>query len=277
MTKPFAAPTPARAWLSSLSRWITALWIYPTSTPPGQRGHREAAPLPDEGDVRAAVKLIEKAERPVLYVGQGIRGAADEAVALAKHDSMPIVTSVLAKGIIPDSEERLMGTAARVASKPANEALALADLVLFVGSDFPFARFFFPGDAKMIQVDVDSAKLGRRHPVDAAILADAGATMRSLREAGVKREETAFAKACVKNRANWQKWLAGFTDRDDIPLRPEPVFQEINRIADDDAIFVTDVGNSTIRAVRLLDMNGREQRFTHPECLRPWVMAYPAA
>jgi pyruvate oxidase len=224
--------------------------------------HRQGYPVAADADISRAVELIKGARNPVLYAGQGARGAGKEVVALSDHYSLPIVMSVLAKGIIPDAVPAFMGMAARVATKPANEALAASDLIVFVGSDFPFARIFFPKTAKLIQIDANPARLGARHPADVAILADAGEAMRRLREAGTKREPTAFYKACLKNRANWMAWLRGFEDHDDVPLRAEPVFKEINRIAKPDAIFVTDVGNSTIHAIRLLDMNGGEQRFT---------------
>lgn len=223
---------------------------------------RSGAPMPDERDLAAALRLLEKAERPVLYFGVGARGAREELIAMAEHFAMPLVMSVPAKGIVPDANENLMGSAARVASKPANEALASADLILFVGSDFPFARYFFPATARFIQVDVDSAKLGRRHKTDVAILGDARETLRQMVAKGARREPTRFYKACRANLRNWKKWLRGFEERDDVPLRLEPVFREINRIATDEAIFVTDVGNCTIHALRLLDMNGEGQRFT---------------
>ena len=229
--------------------------------------HRSGLILPDPAEVAAAVALMEAAERPVVSVGQGARGAKDEILALSEHFSMPIVLSVLAKGIIPDSAENFMGMAARVSSKPANEALAACDLIVFIGSNFPFGRFFFPQSAKFIQVDTSSAALGRRHKTDVAILGDARETMRQMLQSvalqcGKKKPMTPFLAANRQNRKNWQEWLRGFEDSDSTPLRVEPVFKEINRIATDDAIFVTDVGNSTINAIRLLDMNGEGQQFT---------------
>ncbi|MDR2916660.1 MAG: pyruvate oxidase [Tannerella sp.] len=226
------------------------------------KNHRKGTILPDEKDLLEAVKLIETAERPVLYIGQGARGAKDEIIALSEHYSMPIVLSVLAKGIIPDATDNFMGMAGRLATKPANEALQMADLILFVGSNFPFARFFFPKDAKFIQVDTDSSKLGSRHKADVAILGDAGETMKRLVKTGKTKPASPFLNACLINRRNWQKWMSGFEDSRETPMRPEPVFREINRIATDDAIFVTDVGNVTIFAIRFLDMNGEKQRFT---------------
>lgn len=224
--------------------------------------HRVGFPTPDEKDIETAVKLIEQAERPVLYVGQGARGAKDVIIQLSEHYSMPIVLSVLAKGIIPDNTPAFMGMAGRLSTKPANEVLSVADLIVFVGSDFPFARFFFPKEAKFIQVDIDSSKLGKRHKTDVAILGDAKQAMKMMIEKGSKKPSTKFFEANLINRQNWMKWMHSFEERDDVPLRPEPVFKEINRIAEDNTIFITDVGNSTIFAVRMLDMNGDKQIFT---------------
>ena len=229
---------------------------------PSAKNHRKATLLPEPKDVQEAVKLIEESERPVLYVGKGAYGAKDEILALSERFSMPIVLSVLAKGIIPDNTPNLMGMAARVSTKPGNEALAESDLILFVGSDFPFARIFFPRDVKFIQIDTDSSKLGSRHKTDVAILGDAKITMREIISMGTQKPSTKFFEANVQNRANWMNWIHSFEDRDDIPLRPEPVFKEINRIATDDAIFITDVGNCTVFAIRFLDMNGEKQMFT---------------
>jgi len=223
------------------------------------KNHRTGIILPDEKDIAEAIKLLEAAERPVLYVGQGARGAKDEIIALSEHYSMPIVLSVLAKGIIPDATENFMGMAARVATKPANEALQMADLILFTGSNFPFARFFFPENAKFIQIDMDASKLGSRHKTDVAILGDARESMKRLVQPGNKKTVSKFLEACRKNRQNWINWVHSFKESKESPLRPEPVFREINRIATDDAIFITDVGNVTIFAIRFLDMNGQQQ------------------
>ncbi len=223
--------------------------------------YRTAAVMPAKKDVEAGIRLLEQAKRPVLYIGQGTRGAGEEVIALSEHYSMPIVTSVLAKGIIPDATENLMGTAARVASKPGNEALQMADLIVFIGSDFPFARIFFPQETKMLQVDNDQLKLGRRHHAEVAILGDAKETMRQLCQ-GTKKPVDAWLEANRKNRRSWQDYLASLATSDAHPLKAEAAFTEINRIAEDDAIFIVDVGNTTIHSIRLLDMNMGRQRIT---------------
>ncbi|WP_208936610.1 pyruvate oxidase [Enterococcus durans] len=224
--------------------------------------HKTGYILPDEKDLLAALPYIEKAKKPVLYVGQGTRNGFEQIKHFSEHFSVPVVASVLAKGIVPDSYKNFLGFAGRVATKPANEALAEADLILFVGSDFPFGRAFFNPDAAFIQVDIDASKFGRRHAVSLSILGDANTTLERLAELGQPRPEDRWYLANQENKENWVNWLKSFEDREEQPIRPEAVYKEINRIAKDDAIFVTDVGNTTIHSIRLLDINGNQKHTT---------------
>ncbi|KRM32557.1 pyruvate oxidase [Agrilactobacillus composti DSM 18527 = JCM 14202] len=216
---------------------------------------------PAVADIDAAIKLLDAAKRPVMYVGQGIRGASDEAQKVAELYSLPIVSTVLAKGLIPDDNPAYMGTAARVATKPGNDIMANADTILFVGSDFPFAAYFFNQAAKFIQVDIDSSKFGKRHHTDVSILGDAKRVLELFLERGHKKDTTGFYKAALDDRANWMQWVKSFSEDDRTPLRVEPVYEQINRIAKPDALFPTDVGNVTIDSVRFLDMTPK-QAFT---------------
>lgn len=218
--------------------------------------------FPEITDIEAiaeAVQLIEHAERPVIFAGQGTRGARKELIELSEHFSMPVIQSVLAKGIMPDDHPNFMGMLWRLGTKPSVEAINDADLLVLIGSDFPFAQAF-PKDAKCIQIDINAANFGKRHSVDVSILGDAGSVMRELVIRGSGKPETAFLKACQINRQNWRKWLQGFMDDTSAPLRTEAVYKQINRIAEKDAVFSVDVGNSTTQSVRLLEMN-EQQRF----------------
>ncbi len=225
------------------------------------KNHKTGVVFPDETDLKAALPLIEAAHQPVLYIGQGVRGNFDAIKAFSEHFSMPVAASVLAKGIVPDLYENFLGFAARVATKPANEALADADLIVFVGSDFPFGRNFFNPSAKFIQVDIDAAKFGRRHNVDQSVLGDGATALRRWVELGTARPADAWLKANQENIRNWHAWRKSFYNDESTPLRAEPIFKEINRIAEQDAVYVADVGNVTLNAIRHLEMNG-EQQFT---------------
>ncbi len=225
------------------------------------KNHKTGVLQPDEDDLRAALSYFEQAKKPVLYIGQGLFGHFNAIDAFSKHFSMPVAASVLAKGIVPDLYENFLGFAGRVATKPANEALAEADLIVFVGSDFPFGRRFFNPNANFVQVDIDASKFGRRHQTDVSVLGDGATALRKWTEMAAPRPADAWIKANQENARNWHAWRHSFDHDAQEPLRPEPVYREINRIAAPDALFVTDVGNVTIHSIRHLEMTG-EQRFT---------------
>ncbi|HIW22241.1 MAG TPA: hypothetical protein H9887_09515 [Candidatus Dorea intestinavium] len=137
----------------------------------------------------------------------------------------------------------------------------MADLILFVGSNFPFGQFVFNKEAAFIQVDTDLTKFGRRHHVDLAILGDGIDVLKRLVDKTAPRTADKWLLANKENIKNWHSWRQSFYEDQSLPLREEPVFKEINRIATEDAIFVTDVGNVTIHSVRHLEMTGK-QAFT---------------
>ena len=208
--------------------------------------------------VDQALRLIRTASRPVMYVGQGVRGAADAVMTLAKKLQMPVITTALGKPIIPYAFEALLGSAARVASKPANEALRVADLIMFVGSNYPFAEVMFSPKAKFIQIEADPKTLGKRHHTDVAILADAPATLKKMIARSDEAPSSGWYQANVDNVKNWHQYNDAMMQRTTGDMRFDPVFGQINRIVTDDAIFAIDVGDVTQNAVRLLKVNGRQ-------------------
>ncbi|MDR3156461.1 MAG: pyruvate oxidase [Lactobacillales bacterium] len=225
--------------------------------------HKISVLLPKEVDIDAALVLLAQAKKPYLYIGQGISGAREVVKQFSEQFSIPVGASVLAKGVFPDEHENFMGMSGRVAWKTGNEASIEADLIIFVGSDFPFAENFFNPKAKFIQIDIDSAKFGRRHSVDVAILGDAKLTLQRMIEKGESRTKDEWLEANRENKKNWWNWRHSFDYREGKNglLRVEPIYAEISRIADDEAIFVVDVGNVTLNSVRHLEMRA-SQKFT---------------
>lgn len=220
------------------------------------------APEPKGEKVEEALKLIKEAKRPVIYMGQGVRGAADDMMELSRKLQMPIIYAALAKDVIPYEFPALLGSGMRVASKPANEALKETDLMLFIGSNFPFSEVLFNPKAKFIQIDSNPAMLGKRHKTDVSMYADAKKSIKKFLEMSEKEPETAWYKANIANADNWREYNEKMMNKTDGDLRFEPVFKEINRIAKDDALFSIDVGDVTQNAVRLIKNTGKDRWFT---------------
>ncbi|MCP9309951.1 thiamine pyrophosphate-dependent enzyme [Lacticaseibacillus paracasei] len=137
-------------------------------------------------------------------------------------------------------------------------ALRVADLIMFVGSNYPFAEVMFSPNAKFIQIEADPKTLGKRHHTDVAILADAPATLKKMIDRSDDAPRSGWYQANVDNVKNWHQYNNDMMTRTTGKMRFEPVFGQINRIATDDAIFAIDVGDVTQNAVRLLKVNGRQ-------------------
>ncbi|MDN6458606.1 MAG: pyruvate oxidase [Bifidobacterium crudilactis] len=218
------------------------------------KNFRKPLPLQPHHDlVEQAVKLIAAAKAPLLYFGKGASTAHDELVEMSEKFKMPMVSTHPSKGVVEDTHPAFLGSSGRVATKPASEASQAADVIVWVGNDNPFASKLVGPQARIIQIDNDSEKLGKRlqDRMAVAIQADAKLTLREMIDAGEELPGTAFYRACLANKRNWEEWIASFNDDDRVPLRPEPIFDIINAQTDPDDIFMIDVGNININFARL--------------------------
>lgn len=212
------------------------------------------APEPDPVAIEEAVRLIQAAKQPIIYFGMGARHAGAELMEMSEKFKMPLVASVLAKGVLDETYPAYLGSVGRAAPKPGYELAREADLTIWVGNDSPFSINFFDPNAKYIQIDNESTHLGKRYRADVPILADSKKALRALINAGIEQPETPFYKAALANKRNWRQWQDKFKDSQEMPVRPEPIFDVVNAVAADDAIFSIDVGNIIIDFVRNIDI-----------------------
>ncbi|MCT4398202.1 pyruvate oxidase [Pediococcus ethanolidurans] len=229
-------------------------------------GHSYVQPLlpePNEQLIGQALELIKQAKRPIIFAGIGVKGATEELISLSKHLKLPVVMSSISKGTIPDDFEANMGSAYRVATKPGNETLEAADLIVMIGADFPFGRTknLFKSQVKFIQIDIDAAKIGKRHNVDVPLLSDAKKAMKQLVAQSNEITHRRFYDACVANMKNWRAYLQQLADKTTEPLEVGSVFKQINRITTGNDVFAVDVGDVTMNSLRFLNMNPN-QKFT---------------
>lgn len=217
------------------------------------KNFRKPIAVPAHDDlIKQAVDLIATAKAPLLYFGRGASNAHDELVELSEKFKMPMVSTHPSKGVVEDTHPAFLGSAGRVATKPAAEAAYTADVIVWVGNDNPFASKLVGPNAKVIQIDNDSEKLGKRLQTHMAIaiLADAKLTLQQLLDAGEELPATAFYRASLANKRNWEEWIASFNNDARVPLRPEPIFNIINEQTDPEDVFLIDVGNVNINFAR---------------------------
>ncbi|KID42406.1 thiamine pyrophosphate-binding protein [Fructilactobacillus fructivorans] len=241
-------------------------------------------PVASDDEVSEALKMIKNAKRPVLHVGRGIKGNGDKLIELSKKLQIPIIMDGLALGYVDASYEGNLGTANRAASKAADEILSTADLVIAIGGDFPFAKSVYASHPfAYIQVDNSRIQLGRHHEVDLPIWSDSGSFIDKALAQSEQVAPSPFFKAAVADEANWKEYInkmlnvgsdeqdksnGNFMDefkdfgkhlKDTITnanstMPVAPIYKQINRVADKDAVFSIDVGDNIINSFRYLDI-----------------------
>ncbi|MCH4056358.1 MAG: pyruvate oxidase [Lactobacillaceae bacterium] len=223
---------------------------------------QKVRPLPEATDeeVDHVLAMIAEAKRPVIHVGRGIGAGGDRLVELSKKLQIPLILTGLTKGLVPDDYEGNLGYANRAAMKAADEIFGVADLVIAIGADFPFANLVYRTHPfKFVQVDTDEAQFGRHHFLDYGVWSDAT----SFVERALARSEQAapspFFKAAVADNLNWREYLNKLSNRASDPLEFEAVYKEINRIAEDDAVFSIDVGDNIINSFRYLNLTPKNK------------------
>jgi len=214
-----------------------------------------AACLPPE-DTDHVADLLLRADRPLIYVGGGARGAARPALLdLAEHLDAPIAHSLMAKGLVPDDHPLLLGMPGFWGLDSTNAYARDADVVLAVATRFaetdasswnPDYTWRFP-PSRLIQIDIDPAEIGRNFPVEVGILADAGLALRAIVDAVRRRRPGPVSRPGLRDRilADRHDLFAASAERgrsDQFPLRPERILADLRRCVPADAVLVTDVG-----------------------------------
>jgi len=210
---------------------------------------------PDE--ISAALDMILKAERPVIFIGHGVTlsEASRELTEFAKKLGIPVISSPNGMGCFDMTDSLSLGFIGRNGAFPANEAGRRADLVVAIGARFDdrSASSWMPGyswnfpTTKLIHADVDPAELGRNYPPDLGVLADARTFLRQLlgelERRGNKRGNTkAWLADIAKWRVEWDKFTRPNFDLHASPIRPERIVADCQAVLPDDAVLSCDVG-----------------------------------
>ncbi|KRN27794.1 pyruvate oxidase [Liquorilactobacillus mali] len=216
--------------------------------------------VPKQADVTTVLNALKEAKNPILWVGKGAYGARKEVVAVSEKFGLPVLSTAPATGVMPTNHKNFMGSWGRLGTKPAFEAGLMSDLVLFVGTNFPFVRYL-PETIKFIQVNNNLADLGKQRDADITVLADSKLFLAELLKSDFSVEERTFLKASQINKQNWDNWLDELASDDKAGLSAEGVMRAIKENSHDNAVFGLDVGNNTEWAIRQLPFD-KQQRFS---------------
>jgi len=213
-------------------------------------------------DPTPAVELINDSKKPLIFIGRGAFGLTEKVVKFAGKIGAPIIYSVNSKGVVDDDDPKVMGPLGLLGSKPAVEAMKRADLIIFLGTIFPYVSFINHG-AKVIQVDIDPSNIGKRAHVDVPYVCNISDFLDAV---PVEEKETKFYSEMTDIKKDWIKNLETFESNRSSPIKPEFLTSIISKKADKDAVFIVDTGNVTVWSTRDI-RGGTERTFL----LSPWL------
>ncbi|MFD2756876.1 ubiquinone-dependent pyruvate dehydrogenase [Gulosibacter faecalis] len=213
--------------------------------------------LPSEAELDELAELLNGATRPTILAGAGVAGAHDEVVALAETIGAPIVHALRGKEHIEHDNPYDVGMTGLLGFNSGYRAMEDSDVLLMLGTDFPYQQFY-PKRAKIAQVDIRGEQLGRRTPLDLALVGDVGETLRALQPLLKRNRKRAHLNDAVKHYQRTRKQLDDLAtpSRGKRPIHPQYVARLLDELASDDAVFIPDVGSPVVYAARYLGLSG---------------------
>ncbi|MET3975342.1 acetolactate synthase large subunit [Cellulosimicrobium sp. TH-20] len=226
---------------------------------------------PHSKQIKEAARLLASARRPVLYVGGGVirANASPELRRLVDLSGAPVVTTLMARGAVPDTHPQNLGMPGMHGTVPAVAALQKADLVVSLGARFDDrvtgALSSFAPHAQVVHADIDPAEIGKNRDVDVPIVGDLKEVITDLLPE-LEREHAAKGKPDVeawwRQIDDWREtYPLGYTEPDDGHLAPQHVISRLGEISGPESIYVAGVGQHQMWAAQFI-------RYEHP---RTWL------
>ncbi|MWB96949.1 pyruvate dehydrogenase [Agromyces seonyuensis] len=216
---------------------------------------RTAAPVlvPDDGDVERLAAAIDAAKTVAIFAGAGVEGAHDEVVAFADLLGAPIGHTLRGKQWIQYDNPFDVGMTGLLGYGAAHAGIHDADLLLLIGTDFPYEQFL-PDPSKVViaQIDRNAANLGKRVSVAHPVHGDVRATLARLTELVQPKPDRAFLDRMLKKHEKLLGSVVGqYTDVDTtVPIHPEFAITVIDDLLADDAIVTADTGMGNVWQAR---------------------------
>jgi pyruvate dehydrogenase (quinone) len=209
---------------------------------------------PADADIDKLAAMIEAAKKVAIFGGDGCRDARDEVLQLAARLKAPVGYSFRGKQWLEHDNPNAVGMTGLLGYGGAYKAIHDADLLLLLGTDFPFSEFL-PGDhVKKVQIDRNPKHIGRRTAVDLALVGDIKSTVTALLAKVCDRTDRGFLDKHLAETNSFHELLQHYVEKGPgiKPIRPEFLAATLSELASEDAMFFVDTGTACIWAARHL-------------------------
>ncbi|MFB7943487.1 glyoxylate carboligase [Kitasatospora phosalacinea] len=221
--------------------------------------HRPAA---NRVQAEKAIALLQESERPLIVAGGGVinADASELLLEFAELTGVPVVPTLMGWGTVPDDHELNAGMVGlQTSHRYGNENFLASDFVLGIGNRWANRHTggldVYTAGRKFVHIDVDPTQIGRIFAPDLGIASDARAALllllevaRELAAAGRLKDRREWAASTQERRAALQRK----THFDDVPLKPQRVYEEMNRAFGPETRYVTTIGLSQIAGAQML-------------------------
>jgi pyruvate dehydrogenase (quinone) len=224
------------------------------------RPSRAAASAEDLARVAA---IINEAETVAIFGGYGCIDAAAEVRELSAKLNAPVGYSLKGKQFLEHDNPNAVGMTGLLGYGGCWEAINHADVLLMLGTDFPFSPFLPQKNVRVVQVDQDPARLGRRVPIELGVVGDVRATVAALIGLVDPKARDGLLDRCVKMTERFHARMRHFVDKGPHikPIRPEYLAATLSTLAAEDALFFADTGTAIIWAARLIEYGANRRLF----------------
>lgn len=232
--------------------------------------------------VKKAKELIVQSKKPLILAGSGVilSGASEELSQLSKLINAPVMTSLLGKGAVDETDPMSLGMLGMHGRKVANDSVNDSDLLIAVGTRFSDRTTGkledFAPNTKIIHIDIDPAEIGKNVDVDLPIVGDAKNILSAIVESLQGYESN---KDAIDWANNLKAKKVEFHPRhtyEDVPLKPQSVIKEIGAALTEDSIVTTDVGQNQMWAAHFFDTQ-KPRKFISSGGLGTMGFGLPAA
>lgn len=220
--------------------------------------HSPTRAIPAQEALDKAAEILNHSKKVSILAGAGCEGAHDELVSLADKLQAPIVHTMRGKEWVAYDNPFDVGMTGLLGFTSGYNAMTDCDTLLMLGADLPY-RQFYPKNAKVIQVDLAGEHIGRRTKVDVPLVGTVKDTAPELEKLIKPGRSSRHLKKMQKDYKEATKDLMALAKPSRGKIHPQYLAELLNRYADDDAIFVPDVGSPVIWAARYIDVNGKRR------------------
>ncbi|WP_339460365.1 glyoxylate carboligase [Pseudomonas sp. EA_105y_Pfl2_R69] len=221
-----------------------------------------AKPAANRVQAEKALAMLNDAERPLLVAGGGIfnADAADKLVEFAELTGVPVIPTLMGWGAIPDDHKLMVGMVGlQTSHRYGNATLLASDLVFGIGNRWANRHTgsveVYTEGRKFIHVDIEPTQIGRVFNPDLGIVSDAGAALdafiavaKEWKAAGKLKDRNAWVADCQERKRTLQRK----THFDNVPVKPQRVYEEMNEFFGKDTCYVSTIGLSQIAGAQFL-------------------------